>query len=252
MLAKDISDVIQILDGIIADTKARRDPLGYFAALYRQVTLKVQEGIHQGFFENGIRMAEFDAAFANRYLAAYDTFQAGGKPSRSWRAAFNATSSGQLILLQDLLVGINAHINLDLGVVTADRFPGPALESFRGDFDKINLILAALLSEVEAVIGRFSPLIDLLDRVGGRDEEAVLNFSLEAARDDAWNHAVLLALQPPALRPYTIQAIDRKVAFLGQLITQPAGLAARAVGLIRDTESRDVPAIIDALNGIVK
>src|SRR5689334_19020695 len=115
MLAKDISDVIRILDGIIADTKARRDPLGYFAALYRQVTLKIQEGIHQGFFDNGTRMAEFDAAFANRYLSAYDAFQAGGKPSRSWRVAFTATSSGRLIILQDLLVGINAHINLDLG-----------------------------------------------------------------------------------------------------------------------------------------
>lgn len=248
MLAQDISDVLRILDGIIDDTRARRDPLGYFAALYRQVTLKVQEGIREGFFENGTRMAGFDAAFANRYFAAYQAFQAGGKPAKSWQVAFNSTRAGQIIL-QDLLVGINAHINLDLGVAAADRFPNN-LESFRGDFVKINQILAALVSGVEAVIGQFSPLIDLLDRVGGRDGDAVLNFSMEAARDDAWNHAVILALQPPALRPYTIQAIDRKVAFLGRLITQPGGLASRVVGLIRDTESRDVPAVIDALNSI--
>jgi hypothetical protein len=248
MLAEDISDVLRMLDDIIEDTRSRRDPLGYFAALYRQVTLKVRDGIREGFFENGTRMAQFDAAFANRYFAAYQAFQAGGKPSKSWQVAFKSTQAGQIIL-QDLLVGINAHINLDLGVVTAESFPD-SLNSFHGDFDKINQILAALVSGVEAVVGRFSPLIDLLDRVGGRDQNAVLNFSLDAARDDAWRNAVILSLQPPSIRPYTIQALDGKTAFLGKLISQPGGLAARVIGLIRDMESRNVPAIIDALNSI--
>lgn len=248
MLAEDISDVLRMLDDIIEDTRSRRDPLGYFAALYRQVTLKVRDGIREGFFDNGTRMAQFDAAFANRYFAAYQAFQAGSKPSKSWQVAFKSTQSGQIIL-QDLLVGINAHINLDLGVVTAEGFPD-SLNSFHGDFDKINQILAALVSGVEAVVGRFSPLIDLLDRVGGRDQDAVLNFSLDAARDDAWRNAVILSLQPPSIRPYTIQALDGKTAFLGKLISQPGGLAARVIGLIRDMESRNVPAIIDALNSI--
>lgn len=144
---------------------------------------------------------------------------------------------------------MNAHINLDLGVVTAESFPD-SLDSFHGDFNKINQILSALVSGVEAVVGRFSPLIDLLDRVGGRDEAAVLNFSMDAARDDAWRHAVILSLQPPSIRPYTIQALDGKTAFLGKLISQPGRLCEKVVDLIRDTESRDVPAIIDALNSI--
>ena len=41
------------------------------------------------------------------------------------------------------------------------------------------------------------------------------------------------------------------MAFLGRLITQPQGLVAQAVNLIRATESTDVPAIIQALNSIV-
>lgn len=248
MLAEDISDVLRMLDDIIEDTRGRRDPMGYFAALYRQVTLKVRDGIREGYFENGARMAQFDAAFANRYFAAYQAYQAGAKPSRSWQVAFNSTKAGQIIL-QDLLVGINAHINLDLGVVTAETFPN-ALNSFHEDFNRINQILAALVSGVEAVVGRFSPLIDLLDRVGGRDENEILNFSLDAARDDAWTNAVILALQPPAIRPYTIQAVDRKASFLGRLISQPGPVTSRVIDLIRDTESRNVPAIIDALNSI--
>ena len=185
----NIDDVLRFLDGIIANSKAARDPLGYFAALYRQVTLKVKQGIAAGFFDDGPRMARFDAIFASRYFAAYDAFRSGGTPSKCWQMAFQATQSGQLIILQDLLVGINAHINLDLGVAAGETFQGPALEAFHGDFNKINNILGALIPPVEATIARFSPLLGTLEKIGGKDAVEVLDFSMDAARDEAWLHA---------------------------------------------------------------
>ncbi|HKI05543.1 MAG TPA: DUF5995 family protein [Thermoanaerobaculia bacterium] len=251
MQATGTHDVLRILDGIIADCKAKSDPLGYFPALYRQVTLTVQQGIAQGSFDNGPRMDRFDALFANRYFAAYSAFRSGVQPAKSWQVAFQGTQSGQLIILQDLLVGINAHINLDLGVVTGETFPGPALAGFHDDFDKINAILSGLLPKVEAVVGEFSPLLGILSRLGGKDAIEVLDFSMDAARDDAWLHAELLSVQPPSVWPLTVKALDAKVAFLGRIVAEPTGLVERAVDLIRETESRDVPAIIDALNGIV-
>ena len=251
MQAQGIDDVLQILDGIIADCKAKSDPLGYFPALYRQVTLKVQQGIADGYFDNGLRMDGFDAQFANRYFAAYGAFRTGGQLTKSWQVAFDSTRSGQLIILQDLLVGINAHVNLDLGVVTGETFPGLQLEGFHDDFNKINTILSGLLPVVEATVGEFSPLLDILEKIGGKDAVEVLDFSLDAARDDAWMHAEMISLQPPSSWPLTVQTIDDKVKFLGRLIAQPGGIVAAAVGIIRDTESKDVPAIIDALNSIV-
>ena len=251
MQANGIDDVLRILDGIIAGCKAASDPLGYFPALYRQVTLKVKQGIAAGFFDDGPRMDRFDALFANRYFAAFDAFRSGGTPSKSWQVAFDATRSGQLIILQDLLVGINAHINLDLGVAAGEHFQGQALQDFHGDFDKINDILGGLIAPVEAVVGRFSPLLGILEKIGGRDAVEVLDFSMDAARDDAWLHAELLSIQPSSMWPRTVAALDKKVAFLGRLIAQPVGLVANAVRLIRDTESKDVPAMIDALNSIV-
>ncbi|HEX4964663.1 MAG TPA: DUF5995 family protein [Thermoanaerobaculia bacterium] len=251
MPPQGVNDVLQILDGIIADCKAKSDPLGYFAALYRQVTLKVKQGIAEGFFADGPRMDRFDALFANRYFTAYEAFRSGGQPTQSWQLAFDSTKSGNLIILQDLLVGINAHINLDLGVVTGETFQGAALQGFHGDFDRINTILSTLLPAVEATVGDFSPLLDILEKIGGKDAIEVLDFSLDAARDAAWLHAQIISPQPPSLWPLTVQAIDAKVKLLGRLIAQPRGMVAAAVGLIRDTESKDVPAIIDALNSIV-
>ena len=251
MQADNIDDVLRILDGIIADCKAKSDPLGYFPALYRQVTLTVKQGIATGSFDNGPRMDRFDAIFANRYFAAYDAWRSGGQPSKCWQVAFQAMQSGRLIILQDLLVGINAHINLDLGVAAGETFPGAALQDFHGDFDKINEILSDLLPKVEDTVSEFSPLLGLLAKIGGKDAIEVLDFSIDAARDDAWLHAVILSLQPSSAWPLTVQALDSKVAFLGKLIAQPTGLVAQAVNLIRDTESKDVPAVIDALNAIV-
>jgi len=251
MQANGIDDVLRILDGIIADCKAKSDPLGYFPALYRQVTLTVKQGIATGFFDDGPRMDRFDALFANRYLAAYAAFQSGAQPTKSWQVAFQSTRSGELIILQDLLVGINAHINLDLGVVAGETFQGPALTDFHDDFNKINDILGGLLPKVEAVVLQFSPLLGILAQIGGKDAIEVLDFSMDAARDDAWLHAVLLSLQPPAAWPLTVQALDAKVAFLGKIVAQPTGIVEMAVNLIRQRESTDVPAIIDALNGIV-
>jgi hypothetical protein len=251
MQATNIDDVLRILDGIIADCKAKSDPLGYFPALYRQVTLTVKQGIASGYFDNGPRMDRFDALFASRYFAAYDTWSSGGQPTKSWQVAFQGMRSGQLIILQDLLLGINAHINLDLGVVAGETFQGQALQDFHGDFDKINQILSGLLPKVESTVGEFSPLLGLLAKIGGQDAIEVLDFSMDAARDDSWMHAVLLSLQPPSAWPLTVQTIDAKVAFLGKVVAQPSGLVGQAVQIIRDTESKDVPAIIDALNSIV-
>jgi hypothetical protein len=74
---------------------------------------------------------------------------------------------------------------------------------------------------------------------------------MDAARDEAWLNATVVSLVPPGARPFTVQSIDRKAALLGRLIANPTGMVARAVSLIRQTESKNVPAIIDALGAVV-
>ena len=251
MEARNIDEVVELLDGVIADAKARGSRFGYFAALYRQVTLRVRQGIQQGFFEDGPRMDRLDACFASRYLTALEAWQSGGELTRSWKVAFTAMSDPGQIILQDLLVGMNAHINLDLGIAAAETAPGESIEGLKADFFRINQILAALIKPIEGAIDRFSPLLDLLERVGGKGAAEALNFSMDAARDDAWRHAVLLAHMPELVRDMSIEAIDGKVSFLGRLIAHPIGLVGKAVELIKMEESNDVVAITDALNGVV-
>ena len=72
MKANNIEEVIQGLDTIIARAKETNSRIGFFAALYRQVTLKIEQRISAGRFDNNVRMDEFATRFANRYFNALD------------------------------------------------------------------------------------------------------------------------------------------------------------------------------------
>jgi hypothetical protein len=248
--ANNIDEVVVALDHIIAAALAERSRIGLFAALYRQVTLRVRQGIADGMFDDGPRMDRLDTAFANRYLDALAAWQTGRRPSKCWRVAFEATHRTDLLILQHLLLGINAHINLDLAVASAQVAPGAALPGLRADFERINQILAALTDAVEVVLERFSPLLHLIDGVGDELDDSIINVSLTAAREDAWLHAQLLAVLPPAFQDATIAVIDAKTRFLARLVAEPGRLVTALLDTVSLQESDDIPAIIGALDSI--
>jgi hypothetical protein len=112
--AQSIDEVISILKSIIAENKMEASTLAYFAMLYCRVTEKVKKGIQQGIFQDNARMEKLDVVFTNRYIEAYYTYKNAGSPSARWEVAYNDSNSYWLIVLQHLLLGMNAHINLDL------------------------------------------------------------------------------------------------------------------------------------------
>ena len=250
--ANNIEEVIQGLDTIIVRAKETNSRVGFFAALYRQVTLQIQQRIAQGQFDDNIRMDEFATRFANRYFTTLDAYQQGEELSPAWKVTLKATEQTDLIIVQHLLLGINAHVNFDLGVATAQTAPGDELLSLKNDFDQLNDILANLLDEVQSVIGEFSPWMDILDRVGGRTDESIANFSIAKARQSAWQQANILAHQTPLQQKAILSVIDSQVAFLGRIIANPNQLLRLAIQLIKSAESDNVREIINGINSIVQ
>jgi Family of unknown function (DUF5995) len=251
MLAKNTDEAIQYLDTIISKAIVERSRRGFFAALYRQVTLKVKIGIKHGFFDDAARMEEFTTRFANRYFRALDDYQRNIKSTKSWQMTFDAIENADLLILQHLLLAINSHINLDLGIVAAELCPGDKLHTLQDDFIKINAILNDLLEPIEMVLGQLSPLIEILDRFGGKKDEIIFNFSIRKARQSAWNHAKILAHQTPNVQQEIIAVMDSKVAFLGLAIANPNHTFDRVIDLIKRNENNDIVTIINALNSIV-
>jgi Family of unknown function (DUF5995) len=249
---RGIDEVIEALAGIVRQARDDGDRVGYFVALYRQVTVEVRAAIHAGLFDDGARMDRFDTVFSDRYFDAYDRWRRDRSGPRCWREAFGLLDERGTIIVQHLILGVNAHINLDLAVAAARTCPGEAIHGLRRDFMLINDILTRVLSAVQDAIGDVSPYLWLLDRFGGRADEWILDFSIRRSRHEAWQNAVLLAGQSDAERAGTIERLDVRAAVIARLVGRPGGLVRPAVELIAATESDDVPAVIAHLDSAMR
>ena len=247
--ARTIDDVIGALGDVIERALRERSRLGFFAALYRKVTVTVKEGIAAGRFDDGPRMERLDVTFAGRYLDALARFQRGERPTACWQVSFEAAATWPPIILQHLLLGMNAHINFDLGVASATVCPGDALPSLKHDFNEINTILAGLVGQVQSEIDQLSPWIRLLDHIDPKADQAIVNFSMEKARAAAWRVAERLAPVPPDRWGPELAKLDLEVTLLGRLVRHPIGKLFN-VGLlvIRSRETSDVSRVVRVLD----
>ena len=245
-----IDDVVAQLDTIVAQALVEGDRLGFFAVLYRTVTLSVKHGIAAGRFEDGPRMERLDTVFANRYLEAFHAHRHGGTPTRSWCVAFAAAESRRPVIMQHLLLGMNAHINLDLAIAASDVCPGAAIAGLAHDFNEINNVLAELEGAVEREICSLSPWMDRLDHIDPSAGHVIANFSIDRARACSWAAAQQLAALSGAARSAAIDLIDANIAVLAELIERPVGFMINLnLFLVRLRETSDPRKVIAVLNG---
>ncbi|MEM6263300.1 MAG: DUF5995 family protein [Bacteroidota bacterium] len=246
MTAKNIDEVLAHLDEIVEWATRTKNRQGYFAILYREVTREVKKGIQAGRFEDGPRMEQLDVVFANRYLEAWDQYHHKERCSASWRIAFNATRNANLLVLQQLLLGMNAHIHLDLGIAAARVCPGECLPELKDDFYEINELLGEMINKVQKRLGRVSPALRVFDWFSGNLDEKLAEFGLERSRATAWKLAEDLAF---AEKPEEIiRKADQKTALKAKLITNPGFRLKALLGLARITEPIRVTTVIRALD----
>ena len=241
-----IDEVILRMDQIVAECRSKSSRIGYFAILYRQVTIRIKNGILNSEFEDNPRMEKLDVLFAKRFIDAYDAFQSGQKPTASWAHAFEAANSTKHLVLQHLLLGINAHINLDLGIAAVETIDGHDLESLQNDFNKINAVLAELVDGVKDNIGFISPFFKTLIRFAKGKEEILVNFSIKLARDGAWKFA--WKYQASSDKIEAIQKRDKAITLLAKGLINPGIKLRLWVWLIGLAEWKSVPEIMDQLD----
>ena len=247
-LPQTIDEVIAQLDLAIEHCLREGTRLGYFAMLYRDVTMRVREGIATGRFENGARMERLDVIFASRYLQALYEYWDGKQPSASWLVAFEGARHWSPIIMQHLLLGMSAHINLDLGTAAAQTAPGDQLPDLERDFNEITNLLDDMIHGMEQRIEKVSPWFRLIDRVGGRTNEQICGFGMDQARNLAWLAAQEMASLTGEELSQKIQENDQIVALLGHVIFSPIGILTRlGLFIIRLRETRRVPQVIQIL-----
>ncbi|GAB2615739.1 DUF5995 family protein [Belliella aquatica] len=247
---KTIDEVIFRMDLIVAECTSRESRMGYFAILYRQVTIRIKEGILRNEFEDNPRMEKLDVIFAKRFIDAYEAYQNDENLTLSWEIAFDACSRNSHIVLQHLLLGINAHINLDLGIAAVETVEEKNLDTIQNDFEKINQVLSELVDSVKNNIGKISPLFRFLIQFAKGRDEILVNFSIKLARDGAWKFANEYMLH--ANKKECIHLRDQVIAGLAEGLINPGKRLNRLIGLISFTEWRSVSNTMNQLNQITK
>lgn len=245
--ATSINEVIAHLDTIIDWSKQHQSRIGYFATLYRRMTVAVQQGIANKSFEDAERMERLDVNFANRYLQAWDAYVNKKPCSSAWCAAFDACSNNSHIVLQHLLLGINTHINLDLGIAAAETCPGDTIYSLQKDFEKINTVIASLTEAVQDTLCKvWFPLRAVL-LLADKRQEPVLNFSFTSARKASWANALALSVASGTAKDNYINMMDRTVAEIANRISHP-GLALRfLLQPVLEMEDKNIGSTIELL-----
>ena len=242
-----ITEVLTELDLIIEDAITNNDRLGLFAYVYRRTTAEILNEVQLGNFENNAQLEQMDVAFANLYLEAYHNFKKGEKVSACWEFSFTSKEE-PLTILQHIMLGINAHINLDLGIATSETMKGKEIKDIENDFNAVNTVLFSITNELQKRLGRVSPLLFLLDVVGLKSDEEIIDFSMRKAREQSWISATFLHSIPRSEKKDAIADIDAVVLALSTIIKSPKAFLIRTgLKFISFFEEKNVGKIISKL-----
>jgi len=249
-LPTTIDGVIEELDRIIDLTVEDGNYLGLFAFVYRDTTARIKSEVIAGAFEDNMRMHEMDVLFANFYIKAYHDYRAGKRVSLCWKVSFDAAHD-PLAIVQHIMLGMNAHINLDLAIAAALTMNDePTMDDLSNDFHKINEILSGLTNEMQEQLARVSPLMFLLDWIGQRSDEKVIDFSIKVAREQSWIIAQELWGCAGGDREARLQKVDKSIERIADRIRSPrTGLLRFVIKVIRRFEKKDAAAIVDGMRG---
>ena len=245
---QNITEVITRLDAIVQQTKIEKKRFGYFAALYKRMTMAVDEGIRKHLFEDGARMERLDVIFAQRYIDAYEAYHNNKPCTSSWKFVFDNCENEDLIVIQHILLGVNTHINLDLAIATAEMTDENGIDALSNDFNKINDVIASLIDDVQECISKVWLPMRLLNKIVSGSHVPVLNFSIDKARAASWSNALLLAGMDAAQRQFYIDQMNTVVLRICQGIESPGGLTGILQKTIRATEYEDITRTINLID----
>ena len=248
-----ITQVIDQLTTIINKAETDSNRAGYFAALYKKVTVAVYNKIKAGYFDDNERMEKLDVVFANRYLEAYENYNQHKPCTACWQIAFDTCNNWQPMVMHHLLTGMNAHIGLDLGIATAIVSPGTGIENIHNDFNKINTVLCELINEVKISLYSMWPLSRLISKLHiGKLENDIAGFSMNIARDAAWQVALdYAALTNAEAQANYIAARDKDIANFTKQLLHPGVWVQTVTGIFRVFEFGTVADKIKKLDSAV-
>jgi len=131
------------------------------------------------------------AQFANYYFRTLRTDARGGEVPPAWRIALDTARDGEVNGAQDMLLGINAHVQSDMPFVIAELgLESPDGKSRKPDHDVVNSVLAmAYQRVVDEVERRYDPVMAFTNPDGVPADDAAGLELVRTWREQVWRNA---------------------------------------------------------------
>ncbi|HEY0606818.1 MAG TPA: DUF5995 family protein [Herpetosiphonaceae bacterium] len=221
--------------------RQQRDRRAIFVTAYLVITGAIRRSVAEQRFADNDWAARYAISFANLYRQALLDFERQDLAAvpKAWRIAFETASGNHSLALQDLLLGINAHINHDLPLALAEVTIDPDRDRCYADHNAVNLVLRAAVDQLQQQICRvYAPILTVLDLAGGDLDEELAGFSVAKARESAWVAAVSLAnARSDAERTAIRTSLNDRAAVMARLVLSPNPIYPWLVGALRHLEN---------------
>lgn len=193
-----LADRMQLL---LERWQAAADPRADFLGCYRMMTANMLAAIRSGEFHDPDWVSSLLNHFAGYYFKALDAYDQGLPDiPQVWRYTFESAQKPHSLVLQNLMLGVNAHINYDLIFALEDML-SPYWQQLSADerrarYDdhcRVNHIIQRTIDSVQdTIIEPEIPLMEIADRLFGQLDERVISRMITHWRDEVWEQARLL------------------------------------------------------------
>ena len=212
--------VTQLMNTCITNWEQESDQRATFLSCYLLMTENMLKSIEADQFHDSKWVYFLLHHFADYYFDALHAYENNrAQTPKVWVRVHDAAREDTTQVIQNLLLGINTHINYDLIFTLVDMLePGwEQLSLFerdqrQADHNQVNQIIAKTIDTVQVqVLESLVPEMDLVDKLMGPLDEWMISGLISHWRDDVWHQAVdLLETKEPAAREDKITGIEQQ------------------------------------------
>ncbi len=170
-----------------------------FLRCYEMMTRNILAAIQARDFEDVAWIQTLMTNFAELYFRALEAEEGGlVKTPTAWQIAFKAAYNPHIHALQNLVLGVNAHINYDLVLALSEllasewqHLSAEQRQVRYRDHCHVNDIIYHTIDSVKyQVIDPLEPEIRLVDKVLGPVDDWMTEQLLSDWREEVWKHAM--------------------------------------------------------------
>jgi hypothetical protein len=202
---KDIDEALQYMRRTLTQFHKERDKRAIFLRVYYIMTLEVHAAIHglgdyegRRIFYDRDWVKSLSGKFSSLYFHSLDALGRDLETELAWKEAYKTAERSSVV--ENAMLGINAHINKDLAQAIAENLDPKDLEDYptlqlrKFDHDQVNNLLVRTLEYIQDVLSRdYEPGIAVADHLLGSIDERLSTVGLKHYRERVWWDAMAFA-----------------------------------------------------------